>query len=248
MAYSYLGLKDSANAMTSMNRYFSKEVDTNMVAKDYEVMADLYAGVAGKQDSAIAYYLKTVEMAKDQPDKFHFYKKLSDLYKDQKDYLNQAKWLGMFFTPIIQRRPISICSTGVLPISRQKHYDQADTVFGTYILKYPDQAFGYYWRARVNSLSDSTMEKGSAIPWYSKLISMIETDTANKTNKKWLIEAYGYVAAYQTNQIKDYKAATENLKKILAIDPGNKDAQQYIIVLEKKISADNNNSTTGTNK
>jgi Tfp pilus assembly protein PilF len=92
------------------------------------------------------------------------------------------------------------------------------------------------------------MEKGSAIPWYNKLISMIETDTNNKTNKKWLVEAYGYLAAYQTNQVKDYKSATENLKKILAIDPENKDAKQYIAVLEKKMAADNTTSTTGTSK
>jgi tetratricopeptide (TPR) repeat protein len=247
MAYSYLGLKDSTNAMTSMNRYFSKEVDTNLVAKDYEVMADLYASVAGKEDSAIAYYLKTVEMAKDQAEKFHFYKKLSDLYKDQKDYLNQGKWLGMYYTDNPKATNIDLFNWGIANFKAEA-YDQADTVFGTYIQKYPDQAFGYYWRARVNSLSDSTMEKGSAIPWYNKLISMIETDTNNKTNKKWLIEAYGYLAAYQTNQVKDYKSATENLKKILAIDPENKDAKQYIAVLEKKLAADNNNSTTGTSK
>lgn len=247
MAYSYLGLKDSAKAMTSMNQYFAKEVDTNMVAKDFEVMADLYANVPGKEDSAIAYYVKTVDMAKDQAEKFHFYRKLSDLYKDQKDYLNQAKWLGMYYTDNPKATNIDLFNWGIANFKAEA-YNQADTVFGTYIQKYPEQAFGYYWRARVNSLNDSTMEKGSAIPWYNKLISMIETDTTSKTNKKWLVEAYGYLAAYQTNQIKDYKTATENLRKILAIDPGNKDAQQYIAVLEKKLAADNNTSTTGTNK
>jgi tetratricopeptide (TPR) repeat protein len=248
MAYSYLGMKDSANAMANMNRYFSKEVDTNLVAKDYEIMADLYASVPGKEDSAIAYYVKTVELAKDQPDKYHFYKKLSDLYKDRKDYLNQAKWLGMYYTGNPKATNIDLFNWGVASY-KGEDYVQADTVFGTYIQKYPEQAFGYYWRARVNSLSDSTMEKGAAIPWYNQLISMIEKDTTSKTNKKWLIEAYGYLAAYQTNQVKDYKTATENLKKILAIDPGNKDAQQYITILEKKISADSNtSSTTGSSK
>ncbi|MBO9200658.1 MULTISPECIES: tetratricopeptide repeat protein [Niastella] len=247
MAYSYLGMKDSASAMTSMNRYFSKEVDTNLVVKDYEVMADLYASVDGKEDSAIAYYVKTVEMAKDQPDKFHFYKKLSDLYKGQKDYLNQAKWLGMFYTDNPKATNIDLFNWGIANFKAEA-YQQADTVFGTYIQKYPDQAFGYYWRARVNSLSDSTMEKGAAIRWYNQLISMIDKESTNNTNKKWLIEAYGYLAAYQTNQVKDYRSATDNLKKILAIDPANKDAQQYITVLEKKMAADNNTSTTGTGK
>jgi Tfp pilus assembly protein PilF len=79
--------------------------------------------------------------------------------------------------------------------------------------------------------------------------TILEKDTNNKTNKKWLIEAYGYLAAYETNQVKDYKTATENLKKILAIDPENKDAQQYISILEKKITTDNKaGNSSGNNK
>lgn len=246
MAYGYMGMKDSASAMTNMNLFFAKEVDSNEVAKDYEVMADLYTA-AGKPDSAIAYYVKTVEKVKEPKDKFAFYKKLSDLYKNQKDYRNQAKYLGLFYTDNPKATNIDLFNWGIANY-KGEDYVQADTVFGTYIQKYPEQAFGYYWRARVNSSMDSTMEKGAAIPWYKQLITMIEKDPTNKTNKKWLIESYGYLAAYETNQIKDYKSATENLKKILEIDPENKDAQQYIAILEKKLSADNNNSPTGSNK
>ncbi|OQP61287.1 hypothetical protein A3860_06140 [Niastella vici] len=241
MAYSYMGLSDSASALSNMSQYFSKEVDTNMVAKDFELMADLYAAVPGKEDSAIVYYVKTVDKAKDNPDRFHFYKKLSDLYKNQKDYLNQAKWLGMFYQDNAKATNIDLFNWGIANYKAEA-YVQADTVFGTYIQKYSEQAFGYYWRARINSSMDSTMEKGAAIPWYTQLITMIEKDPTNKTNKKWLIEAYGYLAAYETNQAKDYKTAAENLKKILAIDPENKDAQQYISILEKKISTGNTTS------
>ncbi len=243
MAYSYLGLKDSANAITNMNRYFAKEVDSNFVAKDFEIMADLYAGAEGKEDSAILYYQKTADKIKDKPERFQLYKKLADLYKDKKDYLNQGQWLGMYYQDNPKATNIDLFNWGIAHFKGEA-YVQADTVFGTYIQKYPDQAFGYYWRARVNSLMDSTMEKGAAIPWYNQLIGIIEKDTTNKTNKKWLIEAYGYLAAYETNQVKDYKTATENLKKILAIDPDNKDAQQYISILEKKITADDK---TGAN-
>lgn len=238
MAYSYLGLKDSANAMASMNKYFAKEVDSNFVAKDFEIMADLYAGIEGKEDSAIVYYQKTADKIKDKPERFQLYRKLADLHKDKKDYVNQAQWLGMYYQDNPKATNIDLFNWGIANFKGES-YVQADTVFGTYIQKYPDQAFGYYWRARTNSLMDSTMEKGAAIPWYNQLITLIEKDTTNKTNKKWLIEAYGYLAAYETNQVKDYKTATENLKKILAIDPDNKDAQQYISILEKKLTADN---------
>jgi tetratricopeptide (TPR) repeat protein len=129
---------------------------------------------------------------------------------------------------------------------KAESYVQADTVFGLYTQKYPDQAFGYYWRARTNSLRDSAMEKGLAVPHYNQLIEILEKDTTdNKTNKKWLIESYGYLAAYETNEVKDYKTAIENLKKILGIGPENKDAQQYISTLEKKISSDKD---TGSNR
>lgn len=244
MAYSYMGLKDSSNALTSMNRYFSKEVDSNFVAKDFEIMADLYGSMEGKEDSAIVYYQKTADKIKDKPERFQLYKKLSDLYKDKKDYLNQAQWLGMYYQDNPKATNIDLFNWGIAHFKAEA-FVQADTVFGTYIQKYPEQAFGYYWRARTNSLMDSTMEKGAAIPWYNQLITMLEKDPTNKTNKKWLIEAYGYLAAYETNKVKDYKTATENLKKILAIDPENKDAQQYISILEKKITADNK---SGPNK
>ncbi|WP_425476385.1 MFS transporter [Paraflavitalea speifideaquila] len=119
---------------------------------------------------------------------------------------------------------------------KAEEYAQADTVFGKYIEKYPEQSFGYYWRARANSLKDSAMEKGLAIPHYHALAGVLEKDSASATatTKKWLVEAYGYIAAYETNQEKDYADAIEHLQKILEIDPANKDAQQYISILEKK--------------
>ena len=95
-------------------------------------------------------------------------------------------------------------------------------------------------RARSNALLDSTMESGIAIPHYNKLIEVLEKDTSNATNKKWLVEAYGYVAAYETNKEKDYDTAIEYLEKVLTIDPANKDAQRYLSILEKNKDAQDN--------
>lgn len=247
LAYCYAGLKDTSTALNYMNQYFSKEVDSNLVAKDFETMAELYTATPGKEDSAVTWYEKTVEHSKDPKTLFPYYKKLADLYKARKDYANQAKWLGKFYTDNPKANNIDLFNWGIAWF-KAENYDQADTVFGSYIQKYPDQAFGYYWRARVNSLRDSTMEKGLAVPWYTQLISLIEKDTTNKTNKKWLVEAYGYLAAYETNVQKDYKTAIENLQKILEIDPGNKNAQQYISILEKKVAEPSKQDTGKTNQ
>jgi tetratricopeptide (TPR) repeat protein len=244
LAYSYLGLQDTAKALNSMTTYFAKADDSNFVAKDYEVMADLYNATPGKEDSALVFYQTAVTKITDSAALFNYYKKLSDLYKDKKDNANQAIWLGKYYTNNDKATNIDLFNWGIAHFKAEQ-YEQADTVFGKYVEKYPEQSFGYYWRARANSLKDSAMEKGIAISHYEKLIEVLQKDSAtaaSATNKKWLVEAYGYIAAYETNEEKDYDEAIAHLQKILEIDPANKDAQQYISILEKKVSADNSNA------
>jgi tetratricopeptide (TPR) repeat protein len=244
VAYSYLGLSDTSKAISYMKQYFAREADSNLIAKDFETMAELYSSAAGNEDSALAYNIKAVEVIKDSVARYAYYKKLAELFKEKKDYGSQAKWLGKFYQNNSKATNIDLFNWGVAHFKAEE-YELADTVFGTYIQKYPDQAFGYYWRARSNSLRDSAMQQGFAVPWYKQLVSVIEKDTTNKTNKKWLVEAYGYLAAYETNEMKDYKKAVEWLQKILAIEPENKDALQYISTLQKKISSDKD---TGSNR
>jgi len=58
------------------------------------------------------------------------------------------------------------------------------------------------------------MSTGMAIPHYLKLIEIAGKDTANRTSRKHLIEAYGYIAAYDANTKKDYPSAIEYFEKI----------------------------------
>ena len=236
LAYSYLGLNDTTTAMSTMKQYFATGHDSNYVAKDFETMAELYGTQAGMEDSAIAYYEKAAERQTDSTAAYAYYKKLTDISKKLKNYSLEAKYSGKFYTGNEQATNLDLFNWGLAHF-RAEEYIQADTVFGTYIAKYPEQAFGYYWRARANSMQDSTMEAGTAIPHYHNLIAVLEKDTSNATNKKWLIEAYGYVAAYETNKEKDFPEAITYLQKILAIDPDNKDAQRYISVLEKSVGS-----------
>lgn len=80
------------------------------------------------------------------------------------------------------------------------------------------------------------MTTGLAIPHYLKLIEIAAKDSAEKTNRKHLIEAYGYIAAYKANTEKDYTGSINYFEKLLALDPGNQDAQRYISILQKNQS------------
>ena len=234
IAYSYKELHDSAKAMDFMRQYFSKQVDTGFVVKDYETMGEIY-DMLGRPDSAVTYYVKAGNLEKDSAEHRSYAKKLAGLYKKQKDYSNQALWLGKYYEGNSTATNLDLFNWG-LAHYMAREYATADSIFGLYETKYPDQDFGYYWRARSDVAIDTAMQNGMAVPHYEKLIAIAEKDTANKTNRKHLIEAYGYIAAYKANTEKDYAGAIAYFEKLLGLDPDNPDAIKYVAILKKNQS------------
>ena len=248
MAYSFLGLNDTAKCMQNMQEYFHRAPDTSYTVGDFELMGDLYAREKGKEDSAVYCFAQALARQNDTTAHFTYYRKLADLSKTLQDYGDQAKWLGKYYTNNDKATNLDLFNWG-LAHYRAEEFSLADTVFGIYTAKYPDQGFGYYWRAKSNALLDSLMENGTAIPHYNKLIEVLEKDTTNAVNKKWLVEAYGYVAAYETNKEKDYTEAIQYLDKVLVLDPANKDALRYKAILEKNVAnPSDNRADTQTNR
>ena len=82
------------------------------------------------------------------------------------------------------------------------------------------------------------MKEGLAIAPYQKLISIMEKDTANPNYKKWMVEAYAYMAAFEVNNQKDYAEAVDLFEKVLEVDPENESAKKYIVILEKNLTAE----------
>ena len=233
LAYSYEGLKDSARALSYMRDYFKMENDSNFILKDYENMAALYLATSSK-DSAMSYMEKAIPFISDSTTRLDYYRKLADFARSVKNYGIQAKWLARYYTENSRANNVNLFNWG-LAAFLAKDYHQADSVFGLYANKYPEQSFGYYWRARTNAAIDTSMSAGLAVPYYEKLIEVIGEDSLSETDKKWKIEAYGYLAAYETNTEKDFEEAIAYFQKLLQIDPDNSQAKQYLALLEKNI-------------
>jgi tetratricopeptide (TPR) repeat protein len=234
LAYSYAEKHDSATALNYMQQYFGTEADSNLVMKDFETMANFYTNIPSKEDSAFIFLERAVALEKDENARYSYYKKLSNLAQTLKNYEQQGKWLGMYYQNNSKATNVDMFNWG-LAYFRSGNFQMADSVFGMYVAKYPEQGFGYYWQARSNAARDKEMVEGLAIPHYKKLVEVIGTDTADENNKKWLIEAYAYMAAYETNTEKDYTEAVDYFEKLLEVDPTNEDAKKYITVLEKRI-------------
>ena len=234
IAYSYKELHDSVRALEYMQQYFSQQADTGFVMKDYETMGEIYDQLS-RPDSAVLYYVKAGNMDKDSLKRFEGARKLAELYKKLKDYHNQALWLGKYYRGNDRATNLDLFNWGLAHYMAGE-YPMADSVFSLYETKYPDQDFGYYWCARSAVAIDTAMTTGIAIPHYLKFIDIAAKDSANKTARRHLIEAYGYIAAYKANTQKDYTGAIDYFEKLLVLDPGNTDAGRYVNILRKTLA------------
>ena len=234
IAYSSKELHDSAQALDYMQRYFRRQADTGFVVKDYETMGEIYETME-RPDSAAAYLGRAAGMEKDSLLRRDEDKKLATLYKKQKDFAHQAYWLQQYYQGNNRATNLDLFNLG-LAYYMAGEYPSADSSFGHYETKYPDQDFGYYWRARCDVAIDTAMATGIAVPHYLKFIDIAARDTANRTNRRHLIEAYGYIAAYKANTQKDYGGAIDYFDKLLGLDPTNTDAQRYVGILKKMLS------------
>ncbi len=235
LAFSQEALNDTLNAYTNMKTYLEKTPDTAYRSEDFIALARL-ADKNQLNEEAMAWYEKAVSLEKDPSKKADLDRKLIAYFKKNKNYQQQAYWynqLNLLHAPMTN---VDLFNWGLATYNAMD-YPMADSIFGMYASKYPDQTFGYYWRARSNAAIDTAMETGIAIPHYEDLIKVAEKDTLNANNRKWLIQAYGYIAAFKVNKEKQYNDALAYYDKILALDPANGDAEKYKDILEKIIDS-----------
>lgn len=235
LAYSYYELNDSVQALNNMRLYFKKQPDSSLIPKDFESMANMFTRFPGKEDSAAIYLVKATDLEKDSVAKINQFKNIADLYKKMKDYNNQSLWLGRYYQSNTRAGNIDLFNWGISAYLA-KNYASADSIFNMYTEKYPGQTFGYYWKARADIAMDTSMEKGLAVASYKQLIKLSIDDSTGHANKKWMAEAYGYMAAYEANTEKNYPLALEYLENLLIQDPDNVSAKKYIEIIKKNNS------------
>ena len=234
LAYCYDQQNDLLNADVQIRKYFSADTDpTHYATQDYDLMGKILES-KNKMDEVAVWYQKAYLNEKDLVKKLNYTVKLAAFYKKQKDFVNQSYWLKEFYSLKQNPNNIDLFNWGIAEFNA-KDYKTADSVFAIYETKYPEQPFGYYWRARSNASIDTAMETGVAVPHYENLIQVASKDINNATNKKWVIQAYGYIAAFKANKEKAYDSSLAYYDKILTLDSANADALKYKEVLEKLV-------------
>lgn len=232
IAYSQAKLGDSVSAEKNMTQYFLIQPPKECVAKDYELMAKLTETNYMDKTKSLEWYKKALNLESDQKDKISYMISLADIQKELGNREREAVWRENIYNTKQRPTNLDIYNWGIA-LYMAEDYIKADSVFGMYSSKYPDQVYGHLWQARCNAVIDSTMEKGLAVPHYIKLIDVASADA--EKNKTTILKAYGYLGTYEANIKKDFSASLSYFEKLLELDPDNSDAQKYIAVLKKWI-------------
>ncbi len=232
IAYSNAVLGDSVSALNNMNEYFEKQNDSSFVARDFEMKAKLLEKINPDKTDAVIWYNKAIKKETDKKRTVSYMKSLAELQNELGNREREAIWREKIYQLKETASNLDIYKWGMALYSA-KDYAKADSVFGIYEEKYPEQVYGYLWRARSNAAIDTTLELGLAVPHYLKLIDLVSKDSVK--NKAILVRAYEYLGAYEANTTKDYNKAMKYYNKVLQLDANNSDALKYAGILQKWI-------------
>lgn len=241
LAYSQAAVGDSAAALENMNSYFEKQIDTSVVAKDYELKAKLLETIKADKSLAVEWYKKAVKAEKDKEEKVGYMYALADIQKELGNREKEAVWREGIYNNKNKPTNLDIYKWGMALYSDEE-YARADSVFAIYETKYPDQLHGYLWRARCNALIDTAMTMGLAVPHYIDLVRVADSLGAEK-NKAVILRAYNYLGIYEANITKNYPVSLGYFEKMLAIDPTNADGLKFSGILKGWIEKANKEDT-----
>ncbi|PWU02624.1 MAG: hypothetical protein C5B52_05250 [Bacteroidetes bacterium] len=242
--YAYDKLGDSIQALSSMEQFFAKAPQDQVMPDNYVKMAEISAKFPDKANQADDYFNKAIAADTLVANRVDYANAAVNMYKKTGNEPKIAEW----YTRILTLKPTYSKSDlyyAGLEQFRAENFTVSDSLFNIYKTKYPTEYYGYYWCFRSKWAQDTTLEKGpaeQAIPDCTKFIELAEADKAKFTSQ--LKVAYGFMAGFSANVKKDYPTAIGWLDKLLEIDPTNIDVQNNKKLLQKAMQKPPAKSTT----
>ena len=220
---------DYVSGLEYSQKFFEKaNADVKIIPKDYEYQAKLLS----KNDKdtislqlAIVAFNKALEL---QPDKVELNGDIAAIY------IKMKKWAEAisYYNKKIAANKANV--NDYFGLGRayyfSKDFVNADSAISQMIKLQPDLSYGYLWKAKVSVQQDLQNEKWLAKPYYEQYIAKVKVEDNDK-NKKDLVDAYNYLAAYYAGK-KDCPNVKLCMQKVLELDPNNAQAKKVLAGLK----------------
>ncbi len=249
-AYSYDKLGDSANAKANFETYFAKLPADQLGPNDYATYGRILLKFPGNENLAAGYIQKAVALDSIPASKVEYLTGVAASYMASKNYAEAAKWYAQILPIKNTYGKVDLYNAGY-NYYRAGNYKAADSIFSFYTNKYNNDLFGWYMRARSSEGIDSTGANGLAKPYYETIIKIADTTTDKEKVKAQLLTSYRYMVAYYYNTKKDKATACDFTKKILIVDPADKQALENAKALcgpDTKVKVKGNDSDSSNTK
>ncbi|MGE5107121.1 MAG: tetratricopeptide repeat protein [Sphingobacteriales bacterium] len=230
LGYSFMKKNDYATAKSNFLIFLQKAKPDEITSRNYADIAKTIAGLPGSEKEAFTYFQKAIETDTLPKTKSDLAKMSADLAKKLGDIPLQIEWMTKSYNLAKNPSNVDLYNLGRTYLDAG-FYTTADSIGNVYAQKYPTHTYGYYLRALANWKIDTTMQMGSANPYFDKLIEVGAADSVN--NKSQLKLAYRYFVGYYATVKRDYPTAITFCDKILSLFPGDADAQSLKDALGK---------------
>ncbi len=237
-AYSYDKLGDSVNAKKYFEEFFEKVNPDKIGPNDYATYGRILLSFPDTDSLAAIYVQKAIDLDTIPANKLDYVKSTAASLVKNKEYVKAGNWYEKILTLKPDYGKVDLYYAGYNNY-RGGDYVKADSIFGLYMEKYPEDAFGAYMRARAAEGIDTAGVDQLAKPYYQKVIAIYDTANDKSTVKDYIIPAYRYMVANSYNINKNVDSALFYNEHILLIDPTDptaiktKEALMGVTVKEK---------------
>lgn len=209
------------------SRTLFSEIGKNSERKAFPEDYDYWATGAfktGLLDTAAHIYRKYIEF---QPERANeIYGALAKTYFDSTRYDQAIN----YYLRKAEGKPLSNVDDYYLALSyyQTEQYELSDSAFARVLAVTPDFATAHLYRARIGIALDPETTQYLAYPHYEKYVELAQADPV--TNKRNLLTAYNYLAAYYVHH-DDVPKAEALYEEMLKLDPDNEIAKTSLAAI-----------------
>ncbi len=222
MAVSENAMGDSLDAQKNMDTYFQRQDPSKLsIPFDYITYSEILSKL--KEDSLANLYVQKA-VNSDTSSDLGYLRSLADQLRKEENFQGAALYYKKIITMAGPQASIYDYFWYGLSDMYAGKLDSAIAVFQTMAQKYPeakDQQVAYYYLA-ISQAQEDTGYTGTAVPAYTKYISLISPTDSSKTGQ--LTKAYFYIATVDMKK-GDNDGASTYADKLIGIDPHNALAQ-----------------------